>query len=541
MRDLLLTGFMGTGKSTVGRMLAERYGLRLVDTDEEIERRTGRSIAEIMTADGEPAFRRIEGGVLRSLARQGSGRIIATGGGALLAPENRALFDADQPVVCLVCEPATLLYRLRGGEDRPLLNPPTLQRIADLLDQREEAYAAFPQVDTTERSAAEVANEIAARYPLEQAGEIEFSRHSATRILLGDGLLLGLGARLRDAGIEGQIVLISDTTVEACGHAARAIDSLESSGYRVRTIALPPGEEIKSMSSLEGLYGSCLEASLERSDTVLGLGGGVICDLAGTLAATYMRGVRLVLAPTTLLAQVDAAIGGKVAVDAAGVKNLAGSFYPAEIVTIDPAALRTLGSDLLAAGMAEVVKIALMQADDLLADVEGMSDPEDVLQRSDIIRRAVELKASLVARDPYERGDRMLLNYGHTIGHGIEAASSYQLSHGEAVSAGMVGELRLAVELNHSAADLQPRLESILARMRLPCSAPDVDEWQVLAAVMGDKKRSRGKTRFAVPARAGEGTIFTATEAETKRAIAYAMGRLPADRRLIGPFAGDAS
>lgn len=535
MRDLVLTGFMGTGKTTVGRLLATRFGLRFVDTDEEIERRTGRSVTDIISRNGEPAFRRMERDMLKRLA-PGSGRVIATGGGALLSAENRAIFDADQPIVCLTCEPAQLLWRLTRSSGRPLLDPPSLQRIADLLETRSEAYAAFPQLDTTGKNEATVADEIAGRYPLERATEIDFTHRTSSTILVGEGLLDRVGASLPEGS--SQALVLTDETVSRLGHAGRVVDSLGRAGHESHLVVLPVGEQTKSLRTLERLYADCLTIGLSRAGVVVGVGGGVICDLAGMLAATYMRGVSLALAPTTLLSQVDAAIGGKVAVDVAGVKNLAGVFYPAGVVAIDPRALHTLNESLLTEGMAEIVKIACVQSAELLTDLERLSSAADLLHRTDIVRRAVLLKAQLVARDPFERGERMLLNFGHTVGHGLEAASDYRLSHGEAIAIGMLVELRIAVELNRSSPGLQPQLEALLARTGLPSPgfASGIDPGDVLRAMSGDKKRSSGVTRFAVPVRAGEGAVIDVSDRDAARAIDLAFESDPLRRGLVTPW-----
>jgi 3-dehydroquinate synthetase len=256
------------------------------------------------------------------------------------------------------------------------------------------------------------------------------------------------------------------------------------------------------------------------------------------LAATYMRGVHLVLAPTTLLAQVDAAIGGKVAVDATGVKNLAGAFYPADVVAIDPLVLQTLNDGLLSEGMAEVIKIAFVQSAELLTDLERLAGARDVLGRTDIARLAALLKADLVARDPYERGDRALLNFGHTVGHGLEAASGYRLSHGEAIAIGMIAELRIAVELGHSQPGLLPRLTDRLASVGLPTSgfSANVDPSDVLRAMGGDKKRASGVTRFAVPVAAGEGAVIAVSKEDEERAIDLAFSLDPLRRGLVSPW-----
>ena len=212
----------------------------------------------------------------------------------------------------------------------------------------------------------------------------------------------------------------------------------------MHTHAIPQGEEHKTLQTMDAVYHAAMQAGLDRASTVVGLGGGVVGDMAGLLAATYLRGLNLVLAPTTLLAQVDAAIGGKVGVDFHAAKNMIGAFKPANLVLIDPEALQTLPASARADGLVEIIKIGYMCSRLLISQLEAIT-LENVLEHPYIIRAAAEQKVEVVRRDPLERGERMLLNFGHTIGHGLEAASGYRLSHGQAVSIGMVAETRLAV------------------------------------------------------------------------------------------------
>jgi 3-dehydroquinate synthetase len=267
-----------------------------------------------------------------------------------------------------------------------------------------------------------------------------------------------------------------------------------------------------------------MSARLDRGSTVVALGGGMIGDLAGTLAATYLRGIGLAQVPTTLLAQVDASIGGKVGVDLDGAKNLVGAFYPARLVLIDPVTLRTLPVDVLGAGMAEIVKIALMRSKELLEWLGGIAGTDDVLNHPEVIRRAAQEKVGVVRSDPYERGDRMLLNFGHTVGHGLEAASAYQLSHGEAISVGMMAELTVAVEQGWSKPSTLDCLKDQMRRFALPRSWPYGESNRVLALMRHDKKRQGETLRFAVPVQEGRGAVFDVPEVIVERAVDLALG-----------------
>lgn len=531
MNDLILTGFMGTGKSTVGQIMGACYGLPFIDVDREIERQVGTSILSIFDDQGEAAFRLLESAVLAAVLNGGEGRIIATGGGALLSAQNRALLGAHQPVICLTCESEELAHRIESQGTRPLLPSGIAEQARELLHQRSAVYDLFPQVDTSHRKPGEVAEEIASMVELRQVGSLCVSNHAETLLLFEAGLLDSIGSVLRDHGVDGPILLVTDSTVESLGACASVLAPLRAAGLTVHSIAVPSGEQHKCLATLETLYTASLQAGLDREATILGLGGGVVCDLAGMLAATYLRGIRLVLAPTTLLAQVDAAIGGKVGVDLQGVKNLVGAFYPASLVLVDPRVLRTLPKTALADGMVEVIKIALMRSGELLELIQQLDDVSEVLSQPMVIRQAAQQKMRLVQEDPYERGERMLLNFGHTIGHALEAASNYRLSHGQAVSIGMTAEMWLGVQQGWSREEDFGILTALQHRFDLPqaahlpvrseCTALDPD--QVLALTRHDKKRRAGVLRLALPTGPGRGAIFEAEEADIRRAIAVAL------------------
>jgi shikimate kinase / 3-dehydroquinate synthase len=518
VRDLVLTGFMGTGKSTVARILGRRLGYEVVDTDAEIEHRTGRRVAAIFDELGEDEFRRLERDLLLELST-GGGRVVATGGGTLLEAGSRDLV-AGSAVICLTADPGTLQDRLRGQTDRPLLRSP--ESLYRLLAQREEAYARFPQIDTTDRDPDLVADDVARVTGLPLA-RLDFPSGASSTIVMEEAGAARVGEILTERGVWGRVLLVSDENVDAVGWRSTVADALRAAGLDVFETILPPGEQHKSLLDLDDLYADCLTAGLDRSGTVIGLGGGVVGDLAGMLAATYMRGIRLVLLPTTLLAQVDAAIGGKTAVDAHGVKNIAGAFYPAELVFIDPSLLPTLPRRLLSDGLAEVIKIAMMRSEPLVPVLENLDGVEDIVDRSDVVWTAARLKADIVREDPLERGVRALLNYGHTVGHGLEAAASYRESHGRCVAAGMVAESR-ASGGNGRVTDC---LLTLLNRFELPVTLSEIDPEAAYAAALHDKKRGAGAVRVAVPEAVGRGRVENWTHDQLRRGIASAVGGQP--------------
>jgi 3-dehydroquinate synthase len=266
----------------------------------------------------------------------------------------------------------------------------------------------------------------------------------------------------------------------------------------VPRIVVPPGESSKTLGWLAEVLRLMLDAGLDRAGTVIAFGGGVVGDLAGFAAATFMRGVRWVNVPTTLLAMVDASIGGKTGVDVDGAKNLAGAFHPPAAIVADPTVLATLPAAERADGMAEAVKQAIIGSPGLFGRLErgAFEDAED-------IAAAAQVKIEIVERDPFERGERAVLNLGHTVGHGVETASGYRLSHGHAVAVGLVAETRLAERLHLAHPGLADRIAGVLGQHGLSTRTALVAA-DVRAGMTSDKKRLGGRLRFALPRAVGD-------------------------------------
>lgn len=319
-------------------------------------------------------------------------------------------------------------------------------------------------------------------------------------------MLASLPARLRSRRIAEQIVLITDTTVARL-LLRPLLRSLTKGGFHVTTLAVPPGEERKSMVTAGRMYGRMLRARIGRSATVLAVGGGVIGDLAGFVAATYQRGLALVHVPTTLLAQVDSAIGGKTAVNHPLGKNMIGAFHQPRFVLADIDVLKTLPRREVLCGMGEIVKYGIILDGDLFSRLER--GWEDILalrgpavQR--IVKRCVSLKADLVSRDERESGARIILNCGHTIGHALEAAGGYRLfKHGEAVLLGLVAESYLAKRLGLLSQSNYERIAGLIARMPVTVRTRGLSGERVLGLIGRDKKARAGRNRFVLPVRIG--------------------------------------
>jgi 3-dehydroquinate synthase len=322
-------------------------------------------------------------------------------------------------------------------------------------------------------------------------------------IRIEPGLLARVGADVRRVCPAARAAaLVTDRNV-ARHHLAPVRRSLERAGFAPVTIVLPPGEPQKTLATVARLYAAFAKARLERGSPVVLLAGGVIGDLGGFAAATYLRGLPIVQVPTTLVAQVDSAIGGKTGVDLPQGKNLVGAFAQPRAVLADPLALRTLPRRELAAGLAEVVKSGVIRDARLFAFVEHRgaallrAEPDDMLE---VVARCATVKADVVSRDERESGLRQILNYGHSIGHAIETATGYgRFLHGEAVSVGMTGAALIAACLGLAGRDVVARQGCLLRRLGLPLRAPGVPARRALEALRLDKKSSGGRVRFVLP------------------------------------------
>jgi len=530
---IILAGFSGTGKTEVARLIAERLGWRAVDSDDAIVKAAGKPIPAIFRDDGETHFRTLEHTALGELCSQ-TKIVIAAGGGAVLSAENRQLMADGSFIVCLEARPETILARLRPQLDsdpvaRPLLaTADPLGRIRELKSFRQPYYALADHTIhtdglTMEQVAAEVvhawrqlsatvlehegrvaalasapsAREADAPYCQPAGAACVVRTSSATYpVFVSWGALADLRQRMADVGLAGRAYLISDSMVHARWGAA-AKEALREGGLRVAWHVVPAGETSKSLETAASIYDWLVSERAERGEAIVALGGGMVCDLAGFVAATFVRGLPLVHVPTSLLAMVDAAIGGKVAVNQKEAKNLIGAFYQPRLVLADVSTLQSLPPRELTAGWAEVIKHALIMDEELLRLLEEKADAILSLEpavTTEVISRSIALKAAVVSEDEREEtGRRTILNYGHTIGHGLEAAAEYtDMLHGEAVAVGMAGAARIARRLGLLPPKVAERQDALIARFGLPLRASGVDPAKVLAATALDKKVKGG-------------------------------------------------
>lgn len=352
----------------------------------------------------------------------------------------------------------------------------------------------------------------------------------AYEVSLAPGSLAQLGDRLRALQLSPQVLLVADDNVFP--HYGRtALAALETAGFRVATHILPAGEQHKTLAALQQIYDTAQQHRLERRATFIALGGGVVGDMTGFAAATWLRGVNFVQVPTTLLAMVDAAIGGKTGVNHPQGKNLIGAFYQPRAVCIDPQVLATLPEREFRAGLAEVIKYGVIWDADLFQQLEAAPRLDsyaalspDLLQA--ILYRSCQAKAEVVSKDEKEAGLRAILNYGHTIGHAIESLTHYQqFVHGEAVAIGMVAAGAIAEQLDLWTAEDAARQLALLRKAQLPTEIPrQVAVTEILTALQSDKKVQAGQVRFILPTAIGAVQIVESVPPDLLASVLIACG-----------------
>lgn len=514
---IALIGLSGTGKSSVAPLVAARLGWDVVDTDRLVAERFGMSIPRIFARYGEAIFRAAEREALLDACRR-QRSVIATGGGVVLDERNWVPLRSGTAVVHLWAPIETLVRRLqREASDaevgRPLLAGDLEVRLRALWEQRRHLYErADLTISTDDRSPEHVADEIVrAVERRSRDGLVPFlsvlGSNGRSDLFVHSGLLGSCGVLLRQRWPKARRAFIVTDTHVATHWQPSVERSLEQYDFSVQVLQVRPGEASKSLATVERLLDELLASRIERSDVLVALGGGVIGDLTGFVASIVLRGVGLVQIPTTLLAMVDASVGGKTGIDHQLGKNLIGTFYQPHLVIADPTVLGTLPERERRAGWAEVVKHGLIEC-----TATGEAQPrllELIRQRSfdswwnagnldEVIRHNIRIKASVVAADERESGLRRILNLGHTLGHAVEAASDYRLLHGEAIAIGLRGEARIARRMDLCSEETTAIVDELLDEARLPSRAP-VDPEVVIAKLAYDKKVEGGMPTWILP------------------------------------------
>jgi len=495
MTHIFLYGPSGAGKSTIGEVLARKLNLPFVDSDQVLETNAGMSIPQIVAAQGMPKVREYETTALKQIVK-GKESIVALGGGALLSAENRVLIENSGKVILLTAELPTLIQRLRNDpNERPLLAGDLEAKLTAYLAGRSEHYASFAsEVQVDEKSPEQIVHQI----------QIILGRHHL--FAMGEyDVVVGHIANLSYGNL-----IVTDENV-----AKHHLDKIKQAiGRDIPTIIIPVGEEHKNLETVSHLWKSFLQNGLDRKSTVIALGGGVISDLTGFAAATYMRGINWIGVPTTLLSMVDASLGGKTGFDLPDGKNLIGSFHPPKLVLADPGLLLTLSDRELRSGMAEVVKHGIISDPELFALCDNSLDwIKNNLE--EIVKRAMAVKIKVIEDDPYEKGIRAALNLGHTVGHAVELVSKFVLRHGEAIAIGTVVEARYAEQIGIAEKGLADKIAATLSALGLPTQIPaEMPRAEIIRAMRVDKKKTAKAIRFALPVEIGKVELVEVSDLE---------------------------
>jgi len=533
--NLIITGFSGTGKSLVAQEVARGLNWDFLDTDDEIVKQIGKPIAEIFRQEGESRFRELERETIRKACQQNQ-TVIAIGGGAIVDPQNYELLAKIGLIVCLEAKPETIYERLfreaacsPETEVRPLLaNDNPLERIKQLKASRQPYYAkADWTIHTDNLNISQVAEEVIRAWRLlrlahphlnplpsrerklgsqlkandDVACVVETTTQSYP-VFIGYGLLDKLGEKMKKAALSGTATIISDENVFSL-YGSKVEGILKDTGFAVNSFVVPPGEKAKNMDYAIKIYDFLVEHRAERDNIIIALGGGMVGDLAGFVAATFLRGTFWIQVPTSLVAMVDASIGGKVGVNHPEGKNLIGAFYQPNLVLADCQTLITLPRRELTSGWAEVIKHGLILDEEFVQFLESNVDKltklePDLLHRA--IARSAAIKAQVVSQDEKEReGKRTVLNYGHTIAHGLEAATQYKrFLHGEAVAIGMVGAAKLSQRLGLLPSAAVKRQQALLQKFGLPTGFSGLGLTEITRAMELDKKTKEKAIRWVL-------------------------------------------
>ncbi len=539
-QNIFLVGLMGSGKTTVGKLLAKRLGLKFVDSDQEIEVHTGASISWIFEIEGEDSFRQREMETINELTSR-QGILLATGGGAVVRPENREALKKRGIVVYLRTSVSNILKRIQHDKNRPLLQTKDRRaKLEELSHQREPFYQEVADiiVDTGRSNIHTMVQSIANQIKEFQKKNVVNRQKKKTTQQKKDKsnmqeqkkqhLKVELGKRsypieigtdlLKDSSllaktVKSKRIAIVTNDVVAPLYLGRLTNSLTTLGKEVISLILPDGEKEKNWENLMKIFDFLIANKCDRKTILAALGGGVVGDITGYAAASFMRGVPFIQIPTTLLSEVDSSVGGKTGINHPLGKNMIGAFYQPIAVIADTSTLSSLPDTELSAGMAEVIKYGCIVDPAFFIWLE--KNAEKLLNRNPAalayaIKRSCQIKADVVRQDEKEStGLRAILNFGHTFAHAIEAGMGYGAwLHGEAVGCGMVMAADLSCRMGWLDQETVDRIRNLVRKVRLPDMAPDMASERWLDLMRVDKKNLDGEIRFVLLKKLGE-TVIT--------------------------------
>lgn len=510
-QNIILIGFMASGKTRVGELLAERLGFTLIDIDRLIEKETGQNIKTIFSKKGESYFRELENRMIRSL-KDNTNSVIVTGGGAPTNYDNAIHLKNLGTIFFLDANFSLITKRLQGNENRPLgkiASSEDLNNLKDLFVYRRPIYANLGHsIDVNHENKEKTCDDIIERFlshhRLAKIAKTEILQsqksypiyHEAHAIKAIKDILIGQGLK------HYQPVIITTNHVKNVLHST--IEKINDEiGSKVPVITFEDGEQHKTMATVNSIHENMFRHGFTRKTVAIALGGGNVGDVVGFASSIYLRGLPFIQIPSTLLAMVDASIGGKTGVDVSFGKNLLGAFHNPHAVIIDPELLKTLSPEDYSCGMAEIIKHALIADRDLFYLLKNKE-----MAITDVITRALQVKANIVFNDPYESNIRAHLNLGHTFAHAIEKVSNYEIKHGIAVAMGLVLATKQSRHLGLLTEDFLDDLLIVLQKYHLPTSLPNhLAISDLMAAMQYDKKRDLEGLKLILPIKIGQVVI----------------------------------
>lgn len=526
---IYIIGFSGTGKSASSQLASEALNWEYYDMDKIIENEEKRTISEMFETDGENWFREREAKLLSNLSQK-TMCIISTGGGVPVSESNMKLMMQTGYVICLDASIEVIMKRLtqeniegiQESSIRPKISDLSKEKITDFKLKRSEFYSkAHFTINTNYMSVEEVSNNIV--YAVEKYTDSlninhlnQFdtfcttvkSKNNLYGVFVGVDIYNILPEVMKNILLKDKIFLLAD---EGSKKYMRQIQKIfESSNIATTTLLIEEGEKSKSLSTASKIYEWLSSQHADRGDVLIGIGGGVVGDITGFVASSYMRGIKFILIPTTLLAMSDSSIGGKTAVDINNIKNLTGSFYNPSLVFSDLQSLKTLPKRQITSGWAELIKHGFIRDKELLQDMLKIEDYFDLdTNLNSIIKRSIKIKGQIVSQDENEKyGHRIMLNYGHTLGHAIESSTNLErYTHGEAVSIGMAFAAKLSNYLGMLSDEDYLFHNKILVKFDLPISPTNIDWDKCFHLIKNDKKVKNGKINWILLESLGKSVV----------------------------------